>query len=55
MGLGNFKRDYGFTQGRGKLGPEHIRKCVEEVDVNNANEFINPQELESEQGDSNGF
>jgi hypothetical protein len=32
MATGNFKRDYGFTQGRGKLGAEHIKKCVEEVD-----------------------
>lgn len=32
----NFKRDYGFTQGRGKLGPEHIRQCVEAVDRANA-------------------
>jgi hypothetical protein len=32
MALGNFKRDYGFTQGKGKLGADHIRKCVEEVD-----------------------
>ena len=32
MAVGNFKRDYGFTQGKGKLGAEHIRKGVEEVD-----------------------
>jgi len=32
MGIGNIKRDNGFTQGRGKMGADHIRKCVEEVD-----------------------
>jgi len=36
VGIGNFKRDYGFTQGRGKLGPDHIRQCVEAVDKANA-------------------
>jgi hypothetical protein len=36
MGIGNFKRDYGFTQLRGKLGADHIKKCVEQVDINNA-------------------
>jgi hypothetical protein len=46
MGLGNFKKQYGFTQGKGKLGAEHIRKCVEDVDKineNNINEQINEQ------------
>jgi hypothetical protein len=37
MGLGNFKRDYGFTQGRGKMGAEHIRQYVEKVDADNVN------------------
>jgi hypothetical protein len=32
MGIGNFKRDHGFTQGRGKMGADYIKKCVEEVD-----------------------
>lgn len=53
MGLGNFKRDYGFTQGRGKMGADHIRRCVEEVDIKNLNnisrlsEEIQSDELES--------
>ena len=37
MGIGNFKKQYGFTQGRFKLGADHIKKCVEQVDINNAN------------------
>ena len=32
MGIGNFKKQYGFTQGRFKLGADHIRQKVEEVD-----------------------
>ncbi|GEM_PF-2230500 len=35
MGIGNFKRDYGFTQGKGRMGADYIRKCVEEVDKRN--------------------
>lgn len=50
MGIGNFKKQYGFTQGRGKLGAEHIKKCVEQVDINNANKSVN-QSSESSQGD----
>jgi len=35
MSLRNFKKNYGFSQGRGRLGAEHIKKCVEQVDLNN--------------------
>jgi len=35
MGIGNFKRDHGFNQAKGKLGADHLRKCVEEVDRTN--------------------
>jgi hypothetical protein len=34
IGVMNFKKQYGFTQGRGKLGADHIRQKVEEVDKN---------------------
>lgn len=36
MGIGNIKKQNGFTQGKGKLGAEHIKKCIEEVDRLNA-------------------
>jgi hypothetical protein len=32
MATRNYKKNYGFNQGRGRLGPDHIRKCIEEVD-----------------------
>ena len=32
VGIMNFKRHYGFTQGRGKLGAEHIKKKLQEVE-----------------------
>jgi len=35
VGVGNFKRNNGFTQGRGKLGAEHIKKKIEEVEQKN--------------------
>jgi len=35
VGIGNFKKHCGFTQGKGKLGAEHIKKRVEEVDKRN--------------------
>ena len=38
MGIGNFKRDYGFTQGKGKLGAEHIKKCIDGLENNNEEE-----------------
>ena len=31
VGIMNFKKKFGFTQGRGKMGAEHIKKCVENV------------------------
>jgi len=34
VGVMNFKKGYGFTQGRGKLGADHIRQCIERVDKN---------------------
>jgi lipopolysaccharide biosynthesis glycosyltransferase len=37
LGIGNFKRQFGFTQGRGRLGADHIKKCVKQVDIDNAN------------------
>lgn len=46
MGIGNFKRDYGFTQLRGKMGAAHIKKCVEEVDrINDAKESAAKENL----------
>jgi hypothetical protein len=38
MMLKNFKRDYGFTQGRGKLGAEHIKQKLLEVENNIVND-----------------
>ena len=32
IGIGNFKKDYGFTQGNGRLGAENIRQKILEVD-----------------------
>jgi len=32
VGIKNFKRDYGFTQGKGKWGSEVIRQKLSEVD-----------------------
>ena len=43
VGRKNFKRDYGFTQGKGKLGAEHIKEKLAEVDLSN------PAEQEAEQ------
>jgi hypothetical protein len=40
VGIKNFKRDYGFTQGRGKKGAEHFKEKMLEVDV----EFAAKQE-----------
>ena len=31
----NFKKHYGFTQGRGKLGVEHIKQKLQEVEEAN--------------------
>jgi hypothetical protein len=36
VGVMNFKKGYGFTQGKGRLGPEHIKQKLAEVDKNNA-------------------
>ena len=38
MCLKNFKRHYGFTQLRGRLGPDHIRQKVEETELKMAKE-----------------
>jgi len=35
VGIMNFKKHYGFTQGRGKLGPEHIKLKLAEVEAKN--------------------
>jgi len=35
VGIMNFKRNHGFTQGRGKLGAEHIKQKLIEVDASN--------------------
>jgi len=32
VGVMNFKRHYGFTQGRGKLGVDHIKRKLQEVE-----------------------
>jgi len=34
VGIMNFKKNYGFTQGKGKLGADHIRQRLEEVEKN---------------------
>ena len=34
VGIVNFKREYGFTQGKGKLGADHIRERLLEVEQN---------------------
>lgn len=43
VGVMNFKKECGFTQGRGKLGAEHIKKCVEAVCQN----IVVPQKASS--------
>jgi hypothetical protein len=43
VGIMNFKRECGFTQGRGKMGADHIKKCVEAVDQNIASKIINSE------------
>ena len=35
VGRANFKKQYGFTQGRGKNGPEWFKNRMEEVDREN--------------------
>jgi len=35
VGIMNFKKQYGFTQGRGKLGAEHIKKKLAQVEEMN--------------------
>ena len=35
IGIKNFKKKYGFTQGRGKMGADHIKAKLAEVDKNN--------------------
>jgi lipopolysaccharide biosynthesis glycosyltransferase len=45
VGIGNFKKNHGFTQGRGKLGADHIKKCVEEVDRKNAEKETKAKEI----------
>ena len=35
MSLRNFKKHYGFTQGRGKMGAEWFKNRMEEVDRDN--------------------
>jgi hypothetical protein len=51
MGIGNFKRDYGFTQGKGRLGAEHIRQCVEKVDQNTIAQENNASENSNGDGE----
>lgn len=38
VGIGNFKRHHGFTQGRGRLGADHIKQKVEEAELKMAKE-----------------
>lgn len=52
MGIGNFKRDYGFTQLRGKMGADHIRQCVEQVDKNISSKVDEQYGIENEVGES---
>lgn len=47
MATRNFKRDRGFTQGRGRLGAEYIKQCVEQVDINIANKLVNQPDIAS--------
>jgi len=39
MATHNFKKNNGFTQGNGKLGVEHIKKCLENVELQNEKEL----------------
>lgn len=39
MAIHNFKKCNGFTQGNGKLGVDHIRKCLENVELQNEKEL----------------
>lgn len=48
MGIGNFKRHYGFNQGRGKLGAEVIRKQLMEIDRINAEKSVESKEKQGE-------
>jgi lipopolysaccharide biosynthesis glycosyltransferase len=40
VGIVNFKRHHGFTQGRGKSGAEHIRQKLQEVEEANAEKEV---------------
>ena len=50
VGIMNFKRHYGFTQGRGKRGAEHIRQKLQEVD-DKFNDSKESADFESEKSD----
>lgn len=41
VGVMNFKKECGFTQGRGKLGADHIKQCVDAVDQKIATQITN--------------
>lgn len=49
VGVMNFKKQYGFTQGKGKFGAEHIKQKLEEVEKNNANKMISSESSEREE------
>ena len=51
MGIGNFKKDNGFTQGNGKLGVDHIKKCLENVELQNEKELDSDYKDEVDQID----
>jgi hypothetical protein len=55
VGIKNFKRNYGFTQGKGKWGAEGIRKKLQEVDAAFETKKNNPIiENKEEEIDENG-
>jgi len=45
IGIGNFKKNHGFTQGRGKLGAKHIKEQLDKVDELNKNREQNNAEV----------
>jgi len=46
VGTGNFKKSCGFTQGRGRLGAEHIKRKIQEVEEKNKNKLAQSNQPE---------
>jgi len=55
VGIMNFKKKFGFTQGKGKLGAEYIRKKVMEVENKQIVEEKDSEEIEEAETKSNAF